>query len=211
MALNYGSSPQQESLMHRSIYRILIGTAVLGVLIAPTTGIAQSAGMAQPAPATTAQQKDPALDAAVDKTVRQCQQLSPSCATTTKAAAGVLVFPEMVKADLIIGGAGGRGALVEKGKITGYYNIGAASAGLQAGVETSSQLIVFRSPEALAELKSGSTWKAAARGGVTLVSADANATEVTGDVVSYIFDAKGLHAGVSVDAFNVWRAGEKRP
>jgi lipid-binding SYLF domain-containing protein len=204
----------RRNSMHRSIYRVLLGTAVLGVLIAPTTGIAQSAsGMAQSgaSQSAAAQQKDPKLDAAVQKAVRQCEQLAPSCTSVTKDASGVLVFPNVVKANLIIGGAGGKGALIENGKITGYYNIGVASAGLQAGIETSSQIFVFRTPEALAELKKGSTWKAGARGGVTLVSADANATEVTGDVAAYIFNAKGLNAGVSLDAFNVWKSGDKRP
>src|SRR5690349_895745 len=79
----------------------------------------------------------PGLDRAVAATLTHCQQISVSCATTTKNSYGVLVFPDVVKADLIIGGAGGTGALIETGQITGYYNIGSASAGLQAGIENS--------------------------------------------------------------------------
>jgi lipid-binding SYLF domain-containing protein len=203
--------------MRHSIYRLVLGSAILGILIAPTTGIAQAAsgGMAHPSSPSSsapAAKPDPELEKKVMDGLRQCQQLSHTCNSTTKSAEGILVFPNVVKADFLIGGAGGKGALIEKGKITGYYSIGGASAGLQIGVETSSQLYVFRTPEALAELKKeGTAWKAGARGGVTLVAADANASSVTGDVLVYIYDAKGLHGGVSVDAFSVWKTGEKRP
>jgi hypothetical protein len=47
----------------------------------------------------------------------------------------VLVFPNIVKADFVIGGQYGEGALVKKGKIVGYHNSVAASYGRQAGVQ----------------------------------------------------------------------------
>jgi lipid-binding SYLF domain-containing protein len=48
-------------------------------------------------------------------------------------AIGILLFPSVTKADFILGAQGGDGALFEKGKITGHYNTGALSVGLQAG------------------------------------------------------------------------------
>jgi len=154
---------------------------------------------------------NPALDKAVMAALEQCQQVSSSCAATTSNAAGILVFPSVVKADLIIGGAGGKGALIEHGKITGYYSIGAGSAGLQVGVASASQVYVFRTPGALAQLKSGPDWKAGASAGVTVMSADANASSATGPVLAYVFDSKGLNAGVSVEVFDVWKTAQARP
>jgi lipid-binding SYLF domain-containing protein len=151
------------------------------------------------------------LDKSVADTLRQCQQISTSCAQTTQNATGVLVFPNVVKADLIIGGAGGQGALIENGKITGYYNIGAASAGLQAGIESASQVYAFRTSGALAKLKEGSDWKVGASADVTVVEADANARTTNGNVLAYVFDSKGLHAGVALDVFDVWKTGQPRP
>jgi lipid-binding SYLF domain-containing protein len=156
--------------------------------------------------------KDMALNDAVNATLVQCQKISTSCAGATQTAVGVLVFPSVTKADLIIGGAGGKGALVEHGKITGYYNIGALSAGLQAGIENTSHVYAFQTPAALAELKEGQEWKVSSNAGATLVSADANARGTTGkDVLAYVFDSKGLHAGVSLDVFDVWKTGQPRP
>lgn len=156
-------------------------------------------------------QDNAALDQSVTATLQQCQQISASCASSTENAAGILVFPNVVKADLIVGGAGGKGALIQHGKITGYYDIGAASAGLQAGIEGASQVYVFRTPEALARLKEGHDWKVGAAAGVTVVTADANAKAATGNVLVYVFDSKGLNAGVAVDVFDIWKAGQKRP
>lgn len=148
---------------------------------------------------------------AVMNTLEECKRISYSCANETEAAAGILVFPNVVKADLIVGGAGGKGALIENGKITGYYNIGAASAGLQAGVESASQVYVFRTPESLAKLKDGVEWKAGATANVALIEADASTRGASGNVYAYVFDAKGLHAGISLDVFRVWKNGQTRP
>lgn len=155
--------------------------------------------------------EDATVDESVMDTLAQCRQISTSCSEMTKNAPGILVFPKVIKADLIIGGAGGKGALIENGKITGYYNIGAASAGLQAGVESASQVYVFRTSDALAKLKDGSEWKAGAEADVALVEADANVRAATGNILAYVFDAKGLHAGIALDVFRVWKAEQARP
>lgn len=151
------------------------------------------------------------LDKSAMSALDQCKQVSSSCAAETKKAAGILVFPDVVKADLIIGGAGGKGVLIENGKVTGYYNIGAASAGLQAGIESASQVYVFRNAESLNKLKQGSEWKVGAQGDVAVIEADANARATNGNVLAYVFDAKGLHAGVSLDVFDAWKTGSSRP
>jgi len=46
-----------------------------------------------------------------------------------------LVFPNIVKAGFIVGTQDGEGELLKHRKIVGYYNIAAASYGLQAGVQ----------------------------------------------------------------------------
>jgi len=176
-----------------------IAAALMFGLIALNVGVAR------------ADMQDAALDTSVMDTLKQCQTISISCAEMTKSAAGVLIFPNVVKADMIIGGAGGKGALVENGKITGYYDIGAASAGLQAGIESASQVYVFRTADTLATLKEGSEWKAGATADVTLVESDAAARGTPGNVLAYVFDAKGLHAGIALDVFRVWKSGQNRP
>ena len=155
---------------------------------------------------------DPAFNESVMSTLHSCEERFPACAQTTKNAVGELVFPSVVKADFIVGGAGGKGALVENGKITGYYRIGSGSVGLQAGVENASQIYVFPDQKAMQPLKEGeSYWKVGATEGVTVMAANANATNVTGKTVAFIFDSKGLHGGVDVNLFDIWKSGTARP
>src|ERR1700759_1430426 len=45
-------------------------------------------------------------------------------------AAGILVFPKIVKAGFIFGAQGGKGVLTEHGHTRGYFSIAAASFGL---------------------------------------------------------------------------------
>jgi lipid-binding SYLF domain-containing protein len=67
----------------------------------------------------------------------------------SKRSKAVLIFPKIVKAGLVIGGQGGDGVLRVAGRSAGYYNIAAASFGLQAGVETFSYAMFFMTDSAL--------------------------------------------------------------
>src|SRR5580698_8027294 len=69
--------------------------------------------------------------------------------TLGQKAAGILVFPKIVKAGFIFGAQGGKGVLTEHGHTHGYYSIAAASFGLQAGVEWFSYALFFMDPQAL--------------------------------------------------------------
>ena len=117
-------------------------------------------------------------------------------------AVGILVFPSVTKAGFILGAQGGDGVLFEKGKITGHYNTGALSVGLQAGVQSYGYALFFMAPEDLAYLKKTSGWSLGV--GPSIVVADAgfgkDASTLTGQkgVYAFIFDQKGLMAGMGL-------------
>jgi len=58
---------------------------------------------------------------------------NPTAASIAKSAKAVLIFPNIVKAGLIFGGAYGEGVLERGSVVDGYYNSVTASWGLQAG------------------------------------------------------------------------------
>lgn len=151
---------------------------------------------------------DSRLDLAVWTTLDRCETYT-SCQDAVKSAKGALVFPSVVGADLILGGAGGRGALVQGGKITGYYSIGTGADGLQAGIDGASQVYAFRKADALDRLISGEAWNVGATPDVAVDRGDAGAA--TAGVDAFIFDAGGLQPGASVNAFYVWKSGSARP
>jgi lipid-binding SYLF domain-containing protein len=153
---------------------------------------------------------DSRLDLAVWNALNSCKT-QKGCEDAARTAKGVLVFPTVTKADLILGGAGGKGALIQGGKITGYYSIGAGSAGLQAGIDNSSQVYAFQKTDALDKLKSGQDWNVGLATDVAVNRADAAAAVTTASVDAFVFDAKGLEAGASVNAFDIWKTGNPRP
>ena len=117
-------------------------------------------------------------------------------------ASGILVFPSITKAGFIVGGQGGDGTLFEKGKVTGHYNSGAVSVGLQAGVQTYGYALFLMSPADLAYLKKSDGWSLGVGPSIVVADAgfgkDASTTTLKSGVYAFIFDQKGLMAGMGV-------------
>ena len=95
--------------------------------------------MASSAIAKTAAEIDAAVAAARD----QCAKQIKGCEAAAKKAQGMLVFPEVTKAAIGVGGSYGEGALIIGAKNAGYYSTAAASVGLQLGAEKYAQIIMF--------------------------------------------------------------------
>ena len=66
-----------------------------------------------------------------------------------KKAKGVLIFPEVVKAGLGVGGEYGEGSLRINGSTVDYYNTASASIGLQFGAQVKTVILVFLDAAAL--------------------------------------------------------------
>ncbi len=136
----------------------------------------------------------------------RCTSMSAACAQATKAAAGVLVFPEVTSASIIVGGAGAKGVLWVNGKIDGYYSLGEGSIGLQFGVKKASEVFALNG-DALGRLRGEGTWKIGTDADVTVIGA--GATEKTasgqGGAAVFVFDEKGLSAGVAVEGVTIQR------
>jgi lipid-binding SYLF domain-containing protein len=75
--------------------------------------------MPQPGKAATAAEINDAVNAKLQNFVAQ----NPSARELGRKAAGVLVFPSVIKAGFGVGGEYGEGVLIVKGKAAGYYNI----------------------------------------------------------------------------------------
>ena len=85
-------------------------------------------------------------------------------------AAGVLVFPSVVKAGLGLGGEYGEGLLIIRGRPSGYYNLISGSFGFQLGVQTRTVIIMFMTEQALASFESTYGWKVGVDGSVAIVT-----------------------------------------
>jgi lipid-binding SYLF domain-containing protein len=143
-----------------------------------------------------------ALDADAQAALKSLYAGSPAAQALGEKALGVLVFPSVTRLGFIVGAQGGDGVLYQKGKVAGYYNTGAMSVGLQAGIQNYGYALFFMTNEDLHYLKSTKGWSIGA--GPTVVIADAGAAKdvstLTGQkgVYGFIFDQKGLMAGMGL-------------
>lgn len=124
-------------------------------------------------------------------------------------AAGVLVFPSVVKAGLGIGGEYGEGALRRGGRTDAYYNIVSGSIGFQLGVQVRTVIIIFMTEEALDSFRRKRGWKVGVDGSVTLVavgvggSIDTN--QIKSPVIGFILDQKGLMYNLTLEGSKISR------
>jgi len=111
-------------------------------------------------------------------------------------AAGMLVFPSVVKAGIGIGGEYGEGSLVIKDKPVAYYNVASASIGFQLGAQARSQIILFMTDKALADFRNSDGWKAGVDGSVALATLGAggaiDSETAKAPIIGFIFSNKGL-------------------
>jgi len=124
-------------------------------------------------------------------------------------AVGILVFPSIVKAGFGFGGEYGEGALLIGGHPAAYYNTVSASFGFQLGVQERSVIIMFMTPEALAQFRHMADWKVGVDGSVAIVtvgiggSIDTN--KITSPVVGFILDPKGLMYNLTLEGSKISR------
>jgi lipid-binding SYLF domain-containing protein len=124
-------------------------------------------------------------------------------------AAGVLVFPSVVKAGMGIGGEYGEGALRRRGRTVAYYNTVSASVGFQLGVQARTVIICFMTEEALASFRRKHGWKVGVDGSVALVtvgvggSIDTN--QIRSPVIGFILDQKGLMYNLTLEGSKITR------
>jgi lipid-binding SYLF domain-containing protein len=128
-------------------------------------------------------------------------------------ARAVLVFPTIIKGGLMFGAQTGNGVLFEHGKVAGYYNISAASFGLQAGGQSFSYALFFINDNALAYLRKSDGWALGTGPSVVVVNAgesrEANTATLSQDVYAFPFAEKGLMAGIDIKGSKITRIHPK--
>lgn len=163
------------------------------------------------APVTTARAEDrEVIDARVNLALGVMWSKLPQTRKISPRAKGMLVMPEVVKGGLIIGGAYGEGALLLNDEVqgyeapaAGYYSVAAASIGFQAGLQTSSHVLMFMSDAALDRFRRSDGWEIGADAEVTFpdagLNAQVNSTLLDKPVIGYVFGQDGFLAGASIE------------
>jgi len=117
-------------------------------------------------------------------------------------AEGLLIIPAMVKGAFIIGGSGGTGVLLSKGKdkqwsSPAFYTMGSGSIGFQWGGEVSEIILMVMTQKGMDHLLS-SSFKLGADASVAAGPVGVGTKAQTADILAYS-RSKGAFAGVSLE------------
>ncbi len=122
---------------------------------------------------------------------------------------GYLVFPDVIKAGLAIGGEYGEGVLRIGGKSVQYYNIASASFGFQIGAQEYTIIMVFLDEDVLKKFRESSGWEVGVDGSVAIAKwgagKDINSQNLKDPIVGFVFSNKGLMAGISIEGSKITR------
>jgi lipid-binding SYLF domain-containing protein len=149
------------------------------------------------------------INAGVSATLDRFYRQVPGARELAARAAGILVFPTIVKAGFGVGGEYGEGAMRSGGKTTGYYNTIAASFGFQLGAQARSVIIMFMTPDALAGFHRVDGFKVGVDGSVAIITIGAGGSidteKVTSPVIGFILDPKGLMYNLTLEGSKISR------
>ncbi len=99
--------------------------------------------------------KDTELAGEVDSTIKSLLTNHPELEADFANAYGFAVFPKITKAGLGIGGAGGKGLVLENGHVIGLSKLMQATLGFQAGGQQYTQAIFFENKASLDNFTNG--------------------------------------------------------
>ncbi|MDX3907662.1 MAG: YSC84-related protein [Pigmentiphaga sp.] len=124
-------------------------------------------------------------------------------------AEGILVFPSVISAGLVVGGEYGEGALREGARTTAYYSTASGSFGFQAGAQSKALIFMFMNQAELDRFKASKGWTAGVDGSVAVVKAGVNAAvdvnTARAPVVAFALTNAGLMANLTVEGTKITR------
>lgn len=167
--------------------RTVVAASLLWLVLAPSAGAATRAE----------------IDAGVEATLKIFNKEVLGGSTLLKKASGALVFPEILKGGLGIGGEYGEGALMINGRSVDYYSTAAVSVGFQLGVQSKSMVVLFLDAKELKSFRGSKGWKAGVDGSVAVAEwgagKDVSTLNAEKPIVAFIFNNQGLMYNLTLE------------
>ncbi len=152
------------------------------------------------------------LEAAAELTLARLKLAEPVTDRMIRSAAGILVFPRIVRAGLVVGASVGEGVLRVKGKTEGVYHSAAASVGLQAGVSEYGYVMFLMDKAALDYVRDTRGWEIGVGPNVTVadegVARRLSTSTVQDGVYVFFVDQQGLFAGAGLEGSKISRIAD---
>ncbi len=181
------------SRVHTLLFLALAALAVPASVLSPGAAYA----------ASSAQEISRDADAALQKLYKANDVAEKIGAQAT----AILIFPNIVKAGLIVGGSYGEGVLKQGGKVVNYYSSVSASYGLQAGAQSYGYVVFLMNKKAVDYVNESKGWEIGVGPTVVLVNEgvakNLSSTTLQDDAYAFIFGQQGLMAGISIEGSKV--------
>ena len=134
-------------------------------------------------------------------------RLDERLAQAIDSAKGVYIVPEYGRAAIMVGGPGGAGILVlrKDGQWTSpaQFDFGGVSAGLEAGAETGSLVMILNTDAAVDRFRKNNIWNLNAEAGLTVANWSGKSQASTGEDVLMWSDTEGLLGGVALSVTDI--------
>jgi lipid-binding SYLF domain-containing protein len=177
------------------------------ILLATSLATASMLSVGMAAPAYAASEAD--LNKDSDQALQTLYKLHPFAERLSHNAKAILIFPNVVKAGLIFGGAYGEGELQKGSKVDGYYNSVTGSWGLQAGAQSYSYVVFLMSDKAVRYVRNTHGWEIGVGPTVVIVdegkAKNLSSSTLKDDAYAFIFGQQGLMAGISLEGTKISR------
>jgi lipid-binding SYLF domain-containing protein len=176
-------------------------------LIAGAMALATALSLSFASAAQAASAEDLNRDSA--QALRHLTETNRTANDVARNARAVLVFPNIVKAGLVFGGAYGEGTMMKGRRVVDYYNSVSGSWGLQAGAQSFGYVVFLMNDKAIDYVERTDGWEIGV--GPTVVIVDEGAAKnlststLKDDAYAFIFNQQGLMAGVSIEGTKISR------
>lgn len=149
------------------------------------------------------------MDAEARTALHLLVSTTPAAADLAGRAKAVLIFPSIVKAGFIFGGAYGEGVMQKNGDVVGHYNSVTASWGLQIGAQSYGYVVFLMSADALNYVDDSNGWELGTGPTIVVVNEGAaknlSTSTLQEDAYAFIFDQQGLMVGLNLEGTKITR------
>ena len=147
------------------------------------------------------------IDEGVNSTLSRLYAQAGGTRELVAKADGVLVFPRVLAAGLVVGGEYGRGALRAKGRPLSYYQLVSLSVGFQAGAQSKAIVFLFMTKDTLDKFRASKGWTVGADASVAALKVGANGTidtaTATGPVQVMVLTNAGLMYNLNLEGTKI--------
>jgi lipid-binding SYLF domain-containing protein len=135
---------------------------------------------------------------------------NPGARRLGKSAKGIVVFPAITKAGLMVGGMGGNGALIRNdGTIRDFYETAGLSYGLQAGIQQYGYALFLMDNQACLNLNRADGWEIGSSPSLVIVdqgmAASLSTITLNKSTYAFFFNQRGLMGGLGLQGSKITR------